>query len=159
MTSSGGSKPPSPLPFRGDPHSPEHVLERIKTLTAELEALQAEIQGQIAAPAELLDRHSLLEQAGAAGVLVDFKVALDQLRSILWFCESGDAASAGGDVRVVRERELARATELLKALSPPGFAPSSKTESGSFFERLDRVIDNYMQESSSTRSAGKRPKA
>lgn len=145
MTSGNGGQKPSPLLFPRDLPSPEHVVERIKTITGELTALEAEIYGQIADPGELLDRRSLLQQAGAAAVLVDFKFALDQLRSILWFCESGTSAS-NGDAGSARERELARATELLKALSPPGFAASSAKESGSFFERLDRVIDNYIQD-------------
>lgn len=128
--------------------SAEHVLERIKTITGEMEALQGEIYGQITDPGELLARRSLLEQAGSAVVMEKFKASLDHLRSILWFCtdeatDSPRSAHAGTD----RERQLARATELLNALAPGGFPPSSAHESGSFFERLDRVIDNYMEES------------
>jgi hypothetical protein len=145
MTSSRAKKGPSSFSFQRELPSPEHVLERIKTLTGELDALQAEIYGQIADPAELLDRRSELDQAGAAAVLENFKTALDHLRSILWFCESGSSTSHHDNVRTDRERELARANELLKALSPAAFTASSQAESGSFFERLDRVIDNYMQ--------------
>ncbi|HLW53580.1 MAG TPA: hypothetical protein VKW06_12125 [Candidatus Angelobacter sp.] len=154
MKSIGGKRPPSPLPLHNALPSPEHVLERIKTITGELGALKAEIYGQITDPAELLDRRTLLEQAGAAGVLMDFKNALDHLRSILWFCESGNLAPAGDNSG--RERELARATELLKALLPPETA--SQKQSGSFFERLDRVIDNYMQEGAPSPKESRRSK-
>lgn len=143
MKSGGGSKPPPS--FRCELPSPEHVLDRVKTLTGELEALQAEIYGQISEPTELLDRRTLLEQAGAAGVLNSFKFALDQLRSILWFCEGGRGTVSDENMRADRERELARANELLKALSPPGWTSAKAADSGSFFERLDRVIDNYME--------------
>ena len=158
MTSSRGKKGSSSPPFQRELPSPEHVVERIRTITGELDALQAEIYGQIADPEELLDRRFSLQQAGAAAVLVDFKAALDQLRSILWFCESGSSASPSGNARADRERELARANELLRALSPPGFT-ASPTESGSFFERLDRVIDNYMQEGESSQRRAGRSKA
>jgi|SRR5579864_5888149 len=125
--------------------SPEHVLERIRTVTGELEALKAEIYGQITDPGELLARRALLEHAGASAVLDRFKASLDHLRGILWFC-AADFSNSGlsGDLRRDRERQLARATELLNALAPAGFAPAS-TREGSFFERLDRVIDNYME--------------
>lgn len=151
---SGGSNGPSPLSSRSELPPPEHVLDRIRTITGELHALEAEMYGQITDPAELLERRSLLEQAGAAEVLVDFKTALDQLRSILWFCEAGSPGIAGESSPPDREHELARATELLRALSPSAF-PTHK-ESGSFFERLDRVIDGYMQEGvSAKRPAGR----
>lgn len=127
--------------------SPEHVLERIKTITGELEALQGEIYGQITDPSELLARRSLLEHAGSALVMEKFKISLDHLRSILWFCADGTADSPrSAYLADDRERQLARAAELLNALAPGGFPPASAHESGSFFERLDRVIDNYMEE-------------
>lgn len=152
MKSHGGSK--RHTPSRQDLPSAEHVLERIKTLTGELEALQEEVYGEIADPAELLDRRSLLEQAGAAGVLVKFKAALDHLRGILWFCESDGRPENHPPHRTERERELARATELLQALARPAASVSTRADSGSFFERLDRVIDTYMQEGSTAQKAG-----
>lgn len=153
---SGDSNGASSFSFRSELPSPEHVVERIRTITGELQALEAEMYGQIADPAELLERRSLLEHAGAAEVLVDFKTALDQLRSILWFCEAGSPTIAGENSHADRERELARATELLKALAPAEFA--AQKESGSFFERLDRVIDSYMQAGISAEKAASRSK-
>jgi len=156
MTSSGRNQGPSPFNSQNELPSPEHVLERIRTLTGELSALEAEIYGEIADPEELLERRTTLEQAGAAAVLVDFKAALDQVRSILWFCESGPDKGPDTD----HESDFERATEMLRTLAP-GRMPETKKleqrmieqrmveqkkESGSFFERLDRVIDNYMQQ-------------
>lgn len=158
MKTRGESKGLSTAPLRNELPSPEHVLERIRTITGELDALRAEIYGQIDDPAELLKRRSLLEQAGSAGVLVNFKLALDELRSILWFCDSRVPMSSN-DTCTDRDRELARASELLKALSTPGPSASSQAQSGSFFERLDRVIDNYMQERASPRNPVTRSKA
>jgi len=150
MTSSGRNQGPSPFNSQNELPSPEHVLDRIRTLTGELSALEAEIYGEIADPEELLERRTTLEQAGAAAVLVDFKAALDQVRSILWFCESGPDKGPETD----HESDFERATEMLRTLAP-GRMPEhkkpeqkmveQKKESGSFFERLDRVIDNYMQ--------------
>jgi len=151
MTSSGRNQGPSPFNSQNELPSPEHVLDRIRTLTGELSALEAEIYGEIADPEELLERRTTLEQAGAAAVLVDFKAALDQVRSILWFCESGPDKGPDTD----HESDFERATEMLRTLAPNRMPENKKLEqrmveqkkeSGSFFERLDRVIDNYMQQ-------------
>jgi hypothetical protein len=157
MTSRGQNNGPSPLPFRNDLPSPEHVLERIRTLTGELGALQAEIYGQIADPEELLDRRAMLEQAGSAAVLLDFKAALDQVRSILWFCESGNTTTGDGS-QSDHERDYARATELLNTMFPNRVVEQTGKESCSFFERLDRVIDNYMQAGVSSKAHAGRSK-
>lgn len=144
--------------------SVEHVLERIKTLTGELQAAQSEIYGQISEPAELMERRSLLEDAGAARVLEQFRTALDHIRGILWLCMEAEAEAAtgagAGDPR--RNRELARANRLLRALSTPSGLPAGDPlrEPVSFFDRLDRVIDTYIQDGGTLRaqSHGKRPK-
>jgi uncharacterized membrane protein YccC len=138
--------------------SPEHVLDRIRTITGELDALRAEIYGQTTDPGELLARRALLEHAGASAVMDKFKASLDHLRSILWFCAADVCDSRlSPDLRSDRERQLARAAELLNALAPAGFPPAS-TREGSFFERLDRVIDNYM-EAFPQQKPGRRSKA
>lgn len=140
MKADGGISGHHNFPVRHELPSPEHVLERIRTITGELEALQAEIYGQITDPGELLARRATLERAGASGVIDQFKSSIDHMRSILWFCDSRQS-----DALHDHQRQLARATELLNALAPQGFPPASAQDSGSFFERLDRVIDNYVE--------------
>lgn len=148
----------STFPGHGD-----HVLERVKIITRELEAIQAEIhgrisQGRIGEPTGT-QRSGLLEDAATAQVLGQFKAALDELRNMLWLytqAAAGEAAAEPGGLP--RDRQLARAAALLRALSPSSAGSSSSSssssssmpeagaqESASFFDRLDRVIDNYMQ--------------
>ena len=147
----------STFPGHGD-----HVLERVKIITRELEAIQAEIhgrisQGRIGEPAGT-QRSGLLEDAASAQVLGQFKAALDELRNMLWLCTQAAAGEATAEPGgVLDNRQLARAAALLRALAPSGAGSSLSSsssssmleagaqESASFFDRLDRVIDNYMQ--------------
>lgn len=141
----------------------EHVLERIKTLTAELQAVQADIYGQATDPAEMLARRMILEHQGSAQVLEEFRAALDQIRNILWLCTEEAAANPANRQR---RHQLARAGALLRTLSADSRAETSPLrhqtrETVSFFDRLDRVIDNYMQEGGSIVDPNppKRPKS
>ena len=126
----------------------QHVLERIRTLTAELQAVQSDIYGQASDPAEMLAQRMVLEHHASAQVLEEFRAALDQIRNVLWACT--EEAAANPDHRH-RRQQLARAGALLRTLSSdsrPATAsvPRQTREAVSFFDRLDRVIDNYMQE-------------
>jgi hypothetical protein len=124
----------------------EHVLERIQTLTAELEAVRAEIYGQLTGPAEMPAR-AILEDRGRAQLLGQFRAALDQIRSALWLCTDEAAANPQRSQRPARAAALSRtgAANGLDGVS----SRRQPRETVSFFDRLDRVIDNYMQEGGS----------
>ncbi len=84
-------------------------------------------------------------------VLNDFKAELDQLRRILWFyIEQASVPSSAAMNTEQQDKRLQRVNELLRALSPPAttsaIARQNTQPSVSFFERLDVVIDTYMQE-------------
>lgn len=141
----------------------EHVLERIRILTAELQAVQADIYGQAADPAEMLARRMILEHEASGQVLEEFRAALDQLRNMLWVYT--EEAAANPDNRQ-RRHQLARAGALLRTSSAGSQAESTPLrrqtrETVSFFDRLDRVIDNYMQEGGTIvdPNPAKRPKS
>ncbi|HEY6274099.1 MAG TPA: hypothetical protein VIX19_19125 [Terriglobales bacterium] len=157
-TIKGRTKSPAEL---GSLSPAEHVLERIQSLTAQLEAMQSELYGQITAPAEMLERRMLLEDRSSAQVFEQFRTALDQLRSILWLSTEQAAVDPTNSQR---RHQLARAGGLLSTLSAHSRADASSRrqprEAVSFFDRLDRVIDTYMQEGGSIvdRAPGKRPK-
>jgi hypothetical protein len=156
-TIKGGTK----LPAESGRLSPaEHILERIQTLTAELQAVQTEIDAQVSDPAEMLARRMFLQHQGSAQVLEQFRTALDQIRGVLWLC--AEEAAEFSDPQ--RRQQLARAGGLLRTLSAKSRADASSRrqarETVSFFDRLDRVIDNYMQEGGAIvdPAPGKRPK-
>ena len=138
--------------FNSWQHQPQiksAVLQRIGNITGELEAIQAEMHSALTQRANENRIARLFDDAGAVQVLNDFKAELDQLRRILWFYieEATEKPAAGADPEQQAER-LQRVNELLRALAPKP-ATSATVEcrpSGSFFERLDVVIDTYMQE-------------
>ncbi len=118
----------------------ERVLERIKNINWELEAIHSEMgmSGHEAAVAQ----HFFGDDDSAVEVLANFKTALDRLRRTVWSCiENTDMAAAAERDQGLR---LHRVTELMRKLSPQPTAPMVE-QSGSFFERLNVVIDNYME--------------
>jgi hypothetical protein len=122
------------------------VIERIQALARELAATQSEMHSHLAGPAAGKPG-SLLEDAEALQALNHLKAELDQLRRILWFYMEEEAHKpvAGAN----RQEERAQAAP--RALVPQSSGPSAGAEPGWFFDRLDLVIDTYMQ--------GKKPAA
>ena len=91
------------------------------------------------------------EDENAVQSLNDFKAELDQLRRILWFyLEQASAQPAAVMNGEQQDKRMQRVNELLRALAPPpaasALAGQTVQPSVSFFERLDVVIDTYMQE-------------
>jgi hypothetical protein len=144
------------------PARADHVLQRIKIITRELENIQAEIYGRVSEgdPAE---SPGLVDETASTQVLGQFRATLDQVRNMLWLCTEAAGEGATKTRGVQRDRQLAQATVLLRALARSGAgtsssAPASSSSSSSssmressgpgpvsFFDRLDRVIDNYVE--------------
>ena len=125
------------------PKTKDAVLERIKTITRELEAIQAEMHGQLTESADnKISR--FFEDSTAVQVLSHFKAELDQLRRILWFYIEAAAQETPTGMDQEQARRLERVTGLLRALSPqPNIAPVGEPPL-----RLEQIktVDNYMQE-------------
>jgi hypothetical protein len=134
--------------WQREPNRGNAVLRRIQKITTELEAIQAEMHDHLTEPAAHRQAR-LFEDSAAVEVLHHFKAELDQLRRILWFYieEAAAKTSTATDAQQQASR-LERVSELMRALAPQPKAPPTLThqESGSFFERLNLVIDAYMQE-------------
>jgi hypothetical protein len=131
------------------PHAAGRVLESIKNITSELENLQAEIYSRMGGPAVVLEGFSSRERGAAERALSDFKLALDQLRYVLWLSlepqarEAGETRAEGMPVPA-DDRSHPQAAGDMRLL-PPRVKPSEQaTTSASFFDRLDVVIDAYM---------------
>jgi len=132
----------------------DRVLDRIKTITGELESLRADIDRQIKNP------HSLDKLArGAADessvTLSQFKAALDQLRQILWsyleqVSEEADAVRCGDALALRGAPSLRRGQ--YPAVAVPRSTPSASGPL-SFFDRLDVVIDEYMKKNETSAPA------
>jgi hypothetical protein len=131
----------------------DQILGRIKTITGELEALQAEIHHQ-------LNQGSRQSRPGGgdnsrARLLGEFKVTLDRLRHALWFYLEQVTSQPAGVKQQPQEPVPLRRD--LYPQSTPMDAPG--TPSGSFFDRLDVVIDNYMKNTSAQGEANPRKRA
>jgi DNA-binding FrmR family transcriptional regulator len=135
--------------WQHQPQIKNAVLHRIRSITGELEAIQSEMHSALTQRTNENKVAQLFEDGAAVQVLNDFKAELDQMRRILWFYfeEASEKPLAGVDQEQQAER-LQRVNELLRALSPKPAKPVTVEckPSGSFFERLDVVIDTYLQE-------------
>ena len=133
----------SPAPVRSQEVAvADGVLDRIRTITGELETLRADLHQQIRKPQSLTE--FAVEAAGGPSLaLSQFKAALDRLRQVLW--SYLEQVPEGGDEQVAEDiRALRGAPALFRGQYPAaGLTPSSAPVS--FFDRLDVVIDAYMK--------------
>ena len=135
--------------WQRQPQVKNAVLHRIRNVTGELEAIQTEMHSELTETASGNRLAKFFEDANAVQVLNDFKAELDQLRRILWFyIEEAARKPVAGLDQEQQAKRLQRVNELLRALSPQPSATGATADKppASFFERLDVVIDTYMQE-------------
>ena len=136
--------------WRRQPQIKTALLHQIKNTTHEIHTIQREMHGKLAEPNTTNRLPKLFEDEAALQVLNDFKAELDQLRRILWFYieQATGTLTAGADTDQ-HDKRLQRVNELLRTLTPkaPDEAAGEQNQrSISFFERLDVVIDTFMQE-------------
>jgi hypothetical protein len=129
-----------------DAPTTDQILNRIRAMTWELDALQAEICDQIS-------REPGQAHASEAQALSDFKVSLDRLRNALWFYLEHLAGKT--DMPVPRK---ACASEPQRLVAYPQAIGDSAGISGSFFDRLDVVVDAYMKNAGPREAPGKSEK-
>ena len=128
--------------------SRDRVLRQIKNITGGIETLQREIYERMSEPQAAAKRRTPAEDAAAARIVAEFKVALDRLRHVLWLYIEQVADKAKTSFRWEQLRpDLARLSKPDRARMPQS-NPQSLPEPeppGSFFDRLDVVIDTYMK--------------
>jgi hypothetical protein len=136
--------------WRRQPQVKNALLHQIKNITHEIHVIQKEMHGKLSESNTGSRLPKLFEDEAAVQVLNDFKVELDQLRRILWFyIEDATGNRAAGADPNQHDTRVQRVNELLRTLAPrasDGGAAVETQRSISFFERLDVVIDTYMQE-------------
>jgi hypothetical protein len=162
MKPTGNTPRRSPLTsWQRQPKAKNAVLNRIRNIMSELETIQAEMHGELMEPATDNRSAKFFEDPTALQVLTHFKAELDQLRRILWFyTEDASGKSANGtaagntaetNIEINKEQQanhMLRVNELVRALSPkPPKTETTETKPAvSFFERLEVVMDTYMQD-------------
>ena len=135
--------------WQRQPQIKNALVHRIKNITAEIHSIQAEMHGQLNEPASENKLARFFEDENAVQSLNDFKVELDQLRRILWFyIEQASAQPSAAMSNEQHDTRVQRVNELLRTLAPAKSTITGETiqPSVSFFERLDIVMDTYMQE-------------
>jgi hypothetical protein len=142
--------PTFPTRLRG-PRAASRVLDSIKNITGELEDLQAEIYSRMGGPIEMLESFSRRERESAERALSDFKLALDQLRYVLWLSWEPRPAE-------LPEKETTARTDPSPPRSEARLVPQEGSSaeaptSASFFDRLDVVIEAYMNKNTPPDSA------
>lgn len=136
--------------WQRQPQVKNALVHRIKNITGEIHSIQAEMHGELNEPASENKLARFFEDENAVQSLNDFKAELDQLRRILWFYLEQASAQPSATTNIEQQdTRLQRVNELLRALAPAAKSamPGDTVQpSVSFFERLDVVIDTYMQE-------------
>jgi hypothetical protein len=141
----------STFPVRPQPAvGADRVFDRIRALTSELEALHADLHGQAEQPGGGSPSNTL--------ALSQFKSALDRLREMLWsYLDQAGAVQARAGVPC-RHPELQNRADLLHLSYPHPNSPlpASSAEPGSFFDRLNVVIDAYMKRNEASPPAARK---
>jgi hypothetical protein len=116
----------------------DRMLQRVRMVTNELQAIQNEMCAHLAASDGTPRKNAFTPDSAAATDLNVFKTVVDQMRRMLWFY----TGSTGPFVPTARDltETVAAGKEKLQLQSD-----ESERESGSFFERLNVVIDGYIQ--------------
>lgn len=125
------------LTGRTQPTPADRMMQRVRVVTHELEAIQNEMCTQLA-DSDGTPRKNASPDAAAAADLHLFKTVVDQMRRILWFYTGSAIADLQADAGS-RQPASPRVQKLSNQ------ADDSEIESGSFFERLNVVIDGYIQ--------------
>lgn len=126
------------IPGRLQSNTADRLLQRVKAVTHELEAIQNEMCAQLADSDGTPRKNAFTPDSAAGADLHLFKTMVDQMRRILWFYTTdatADLNSAGASC----EPSFPQTQKLTEQ------AVDSGTQSGSFFERLNVVIDGYIQ--------------
>lgn len=121
----------------------ERILNQAKKLTRELHELQAELYGELAEEDGSRRRQSALGAVPACDDLIDLKTAADQLRRVLWFYVQDP--SGGDSSQPNAGPEIKEGLVLQEPFTQAGVSNPETAASSSFFERLNLVIDGYMQ--------------
>jgi hypothetical protein len=149
--------------WQRQPRVKNALLHRIRSITGEIHSIQAEMHRELNEPASKNRRASFFEDGNAVQVLNDFKAELDQFRRILWFYVEHAFQPGAVTSSDQQDTRLQRVNELLRTLAPRGSGSATTGEemkpSISFFERLDVVMNTYMQQEEKPVAQAKAAKA
>jgi hypothetical protein len=132
-----------PIPVWQQAGKAESILNQVRKLTRELHAMQNELYRELSEEDGTRRQSSALRQPPACDDLKNLQTAADQLRRVLWFYLDLESQDRTQDTA---PKDSATAEEWLPQETRDEVALSEQRpqDAGSFFERLNLVIDNYM---------------
>jgi len=143
-----GVNTPANLPVWQPRDKTQHMLHQIKKITRDLHAVQSDLYRELAEEDGTRRKHSPFFGSPGAGDLLALKVAADQLRRTLWFyleavssTEDSDSSTQSAEI-AGREKMI----ELRESGASATVPSAGATGSGSFFDRLNLVIDGYLSD-------------
>lgn len=133
------------FPVRNSAHKPAGnvVAQKVWALTTQIEDMQHELCTHLAAPDGSRKCHSVSSSVSGEDV-TRLRNAVDQLRRVLWFYAGNDEPAT-----VLKEMRGGGAQDITESALQGQPATTNEPWNGSvsFFERLNLVIDGYMQPS------------
>ncbi len=118
------------------------MLQRIRVITEELQAIHAEIADHLD-PKTQGNKSPIFDEVDAMDFLTDFKGAIDEVRSALWLYIEELSKQPSEDLSV-KTTHLRRASEMLCALSQQQASKdASFRQEGSFFDQLETVMEAH----------------
>ena len=136
-------KAPNSIPVWQPAGEAESIINQVSKVTCELHAVQNELYRELSEQDGTRRQDSLLRQAPACDDLKALQIAADQLRRVLWFYLEQESHGDNGT-----EQSASSTTDEWLVQHPRHEAMTEQRpmQAGSFFERLNLVIDGYMQE-------------
>lgn len=137
-----------------------NVLDRIRDLTLDLQAIQHELCHELALPDGTPKNSSMSSVLRSADDLGILRTAVDQFRRVLWYY-----VDQTGQTLNVDAEKLPPAEQLQPVTAtPPGSKPQARLETKSqppvsFFDRLELVIEGYLKPSGPLAAFRKTPES
>lgn len=126
------------------PRENECLLDQVKRLTRELQGLQSELFRELSEKDGMFGSQS--NPYNATVDLSALKTAADDIRRVLWLClESASASEQPAESTRDHEQPPRQTYQAGRWLTQQTEPEATIVEPGSFFERLNLVIEGYMQ--------------
>lgn len=148
---------PANIPLWQPRDKTEVILHQVRNVTREIHAVQNDLYRELAEEDGTRRKYSRGIASAAAGDLLALKFAADHLRRTLWFyletlSATQESTPAQNAEIPAREKMIEHRESAASATDPPvGIAGS-----GSFFDRLNLVIDGYLNDRGIAGTSGRR---
>ena len=137
-----------------------NVLDRIRDLTLDLQAIQHELCRELALPDGTPKNSSMSSVLRSADDLGILRTAVDQFRRVLWYYVDHPGQTLNVDAGKLPPAEQLQPV----TATPPASKPQARLETKSqppvsFFDRLELVIEGYLKPSGPLAAFRKTPES